>query len=100
MYNTPEPTKEPFSFETALPEARTDQAPRRPTRAYANRQRHGNRPVKGSNTAKPPRLCKATRQPPTDGHNPRAHQPTASRTLTAPRQGARRQDPAAPSPAW
>ena len=29
-----------------------------------NRQRHGSRPVKGSNTAKPPRLCKATRQPP------------------------------------
>ena len=29
-----------------------------------NRQRHGSRPVKGSDTAKPARLCKATRQPP------------------------------------
>jgi hypothetical protein len=58
MCNTPEPSKEPFPFETALPEARTDHTPTRPTRASAKPRRTRNQPVKGSNTAKPPLLCK------------------------------------------
>jgi hypothetical protein len=83
----PEPTKEPFHREMALPEAHAHHVPRPPTRAFVNTAEPAKPAVKGSKIAEPPRTLHSdpgTCEPPDTIPSAPAHRkPDAHRAAEA-----------------